>query len=74
MACRVGITTDRPGRKQYWKRQHPTLKRWQILSEHRTKSAAQQKENMVSEKHGCNYHPGGSGPQRATWYVYHFYY
>ena len=74
MACRVGITTNPKGRKQYWESQYPGLRKWQILSRHRTKVAAQNKERIVAKQHGCDAHPGGSGPVRGAWNVYHFYF
>ena len=73
MNCRVGITTDSDRRKQEWKKRYPRLRKWQIISRHRTKTAAQNKERAVAEEHGCYAHPGGSGPERGAWNVYHFY-
>ena len=74
MACRVGITTDPERRKQEWEREQPTLRRWRILSTHRTRSAAQTRENQEARNRGCQAHPGGPGPERATWRVYYFEY
>ena len=72
MACRVGITTDPVRRKQDWQRQYPRLRNWRILSTHNSKSAAQQRESQEARNRGCTAHPGGEGPERATWYVYYF--
>ena len=74
MACRVGITTDPQRRKQEWEEEYPWLRRWTIISRHSTRSAAQTKENQEARNRGCEAHPGGAGPERATWYVYYFEY
>lgn len=74
MACRVGITTDPERRKSEWEREYPNLTNWQILEEHYTKSAAQAAEDRLAKKYGCVAHPGGDGPDYATWYVYYFQY
>ena len=74
MACRVGITTDEAARKQYWQGKHTNFRRWQIISTHRTKTAAQVAETKRAREHGCKSHPGGGGEERATWKVYHFFY
>ncbi len=74
MACRVGITTNPERRRQEWKQQYPTLRGWNILSRHRTKSKAQERERIEAKKRGCEYHPGGAGDEVDTWYVYYFRY
>ena len=74
MACRIGITTDEVGRRQYWEGVHPTLSNWQILSRHRSKSEAQQQENLLAVKYGCVSSPGGAGPEIGNWAVYYFKY
>lgn len=73
MACRVGISTDPDERKVYWKRVHPSLRGWKILSMHKTKTAAQVGENRVAREHGCDSAPGGPNSP-LPWYVYHFYF
>ena len=73
MSCRVGISTDPESRKSYWQRQHPSLRQWEILSRHATKTAAQAEENRVAAQHGCRHAPGGADALGA-WQVYHFYY
>ena len=73
MPCRVGITTDPDRRKREWKFRHPTLKNWEIVSWHRTRSAAQQKEDEIAHSLGCDAHHGGAEPAYADWwYVYVF--
>ena len=74
MACRIGITTDPQERKRFWQRQHRFVRNWQIISTHRTKTAAQRQERALAARYGCVSHPGGAGPERATWYVYYFEY
>ena len=74
MACRVGITTQPETRKRRWQSRYQRLWRWEIIDRYRSKSAAQKREIQKANEHGCDYHPGGSGPERATWHVYHFYY
>lgn len=72
MPCQIGITMNLERRKRQWKNKRPRLRNWRRLSTHRTKSAAQAMERKLAKKYGCNYHPGGAGPERATWYVYRF--
>ena len=72
MRCRVGITTNPEGRKQYWKRKHPTLRNWKILGRHKTKSSAQTRETAEAKRRGCDASPGGGGQEVATWHVYYF--
>ena len=75
MTCRVGITTDLEKRKAYWESQHRTLRNWKILSgPHRTKAAAQAREDEEAERLGCVAHPGGPDVPGAMWYVYYFRY
>lgn len=72
MACRIGITTNPGERKRYWEEKHPTLRNWQILERHKTKTAAQAAETRLAAQHGCEAHPGGDGPENADWAVYKF--
>ena len=72
MPCQVGITTDPGRRRQEWERERPTLRNWRILSQHQTKTAAQQAENREARARGCNSGAGGDGPERAAWSVYYF--
>ena len=72
MPCQIGITMDLERRKRQWKNKRPRLRNWEKLSTHRTKSAAQAMERKLAKKYGCKYHPGGAGPERATWSVYRF--
>ena len=72
MACRIGITTNPGERRRYWESQHPNLQNWQILSRHKTKSAAQSAETQLAKQHGCESHPGGDAPENADWCVYKF--
>ena len=72
MGCRVGITTDLETRRKHWESQYYGFSGWTVVSTHYSKSAAQAKESEKARQHGCVSHPGGSGPEKATWYVYHF--
>ena len=72
MACQVGITTDPARRKTEWQNDRPTLRNWTILATASTKSEAQRLEDAHARARGCNSGAGGSGPERATWYVYYF--
>lgn len=72
MACRVGITTNPGERRRYWESQHSTLRNWRIVSRHKTKQEAQQKENELARSCGCVASPGGAGPEHADWCVYVF--
>ena len=72
MACRVGITTDPARRKQEWESKYSTLRNWRIVSEHGSKSEAQEVENRIEDACGCDAHHGGDGPENAYWYVYVF--
>ena len=74
MACRVGITTDWQKRRRDWKRKHPSLKKWDVLRECDSKSEVQKWENWYANEKNCVAHPGGDGPEVATWYVYYFEY
>ena len=72
MACRVGFTTDLTERERYWRTQHAGLRNWRRLATFTTKSEAQAYENVFAQQAGCVAHPGGDGPERATWHVYCF--
>lgn len=74
MACRIGITMYPADRLQYWQGQYPTLRNWTILGQFSKKSAAQRAETNWAAQYGCQAHPGGSGPEIATWFVYYFQY
>lgn len=74
MPCRIGITTNPDNRRAFWDGRVQGLNRFQLISKHYSKSAAQAAENQKADAHGCNSNPGGSGPELATWYVYHFFY
>lgn len=74
MPCRVGMTTNPESRKKYWESQVVGLSNWKILATARSKTKAQELEIQYAQKYGCNYHPGGDGPEKATWYVYYFKY
>ena len=74
MSCRIGITTDLPGRYTYWKGKHPSLKNWETLGRYPSKTQAQRAETAFARQHGCDAHPGGGGNEYATWSVYHFTY
>jgi len=72
MACRVGMTTDPEGRRQYWKSKHRNFRNWTILHRTRSKARAQQLESREAEARNCEYHPGGGGPDFGDWYVDYF--
>ena len=72
MPCRVGITMDLDRRLDEWSRQLQGMGGIQKWGPFKTKTAAQKRENEIAKSHGCNYHPGGGGPEDANWYVYHF--
>ncbi len=66
--------TDVDDRRAYWERRVVGLRRFQIISTHLTKSAAQSAENRKTANHGCVSNPGGGGPALGPWRVYHFWY
>ena len=73
MTCRIGMTTDLIARRAHWESQYPSsFRNWQVLEEHYTKSTAQARETQLAEHYGCEYHPGGAGPENVTWHVYYF--
>ena len=74
MPCRIGITRNPDARRAYWARRVQGMHRFQIISRHYIKSAAQAAENRKAAAHGCNSNPGGAGPELGTWHVYHFFY
>ena len=74
MACRVGMTTELEERKKHWERLHPTLANWRVLSQHNSKTAAQEAETEAAQRLGCVSSPGGDGPEYARWSVYYFTY
>jgi hypothetical protein len=75
MACRIGITTDLQSRKAYWKRQHPTLKNWKVItSKPLRREKAQAIETHLANQHGCQAHHGGNDPDSPWWFVYYFEY
>ena len=72
MACRIGMTTNLEDRKKHWEGKCKNLRDWQILETHNSKKNAQAAEIRLAKQKGCDYHPGGSGPDYAIWYVYGF--
>lgn len=74
MGCQVGITMNPVRRKEQWAEKRPSLRNWQVLSRHRSRSAAQKREDWEAARRGCNAHHGGRGPENAIWYVYYFEY
>ena len=72
MTCQVGITTDPDRRRREWEGERPSLRNWQILGHYPSRTTAQQAENREARRRGCNSGVGGSGPERALWYVYRF--
>ena len=74
MACRVGITTNPAGQKQYWESMYPLLGNWELEGPYPTKSEAQAREDILACEHDCDTHEDGTGPECANWYVYYFEY
>ena len=73
MTCRVGITTDLIERRAYWESHYPlTFRNWQVVDTRYTKSDAQYQEDRLAQLWNCESHPGGAGPEYATWHVYYF--
>lgn len=72
MACRIGITTRPEDRREEWRSRCRGFRNWRILERHNTKTAAQAAENRLARQLGCEAHPGGDGPEYATWSVYYF--
>ena len=73
MICRIGITTDPMERRRYWESRYPrTFENWKILEIQYSKSAAQSRETALATHYSCESHPGGAGPEYATWHVYYF--
>jgi hypothetical protein len=71
MACRVGITTP-DVRKRYWQRRCKGFRNWKIVHRCHSKRDAQRLEEQLARQHGCKSWPGGAGPERGAWNVYHF--
>lgn len=73
MSGRLGITTNPVERRKYWLSQYPaTLKNWRILGTYPSKAMAQTAETLTASQWGYESHPGGEGPEAATWYLYAF--
>ncbi len=72
MACRIGMTTDPKGRKEYWEKQHPNLKNWVILGKYKSKTVAQGAENILAQQYECDPATGSEGNENDNWCVYKF--
>ncbi|MFO7996137.1 MAG: hypothetical protein R6U93_03175 [Dehalococcoidia bacterium] len=81
MACRIGITTDPEGTREYWQNQVTGFTNWEILNMFRSEAAAKEYETQFALRDGCEATLGGSDlPPTAResrtkydwWYVYHF--
>ena len=74
VSCRIGITTDLKRRKQEWTNDYLekgiVIKKWTVLSVHKSKSSAQKVETREAKKQNCIAHPGGRNSDKALWYVY----
>ena len=72
--CRIGITTDLERRKKEWKREYEkegkVIKKWTVLSIHKSKSSAQEAETREAKLQNCEAHPGGRDSEKKPWYVY----
>ena len=71
MPCRVGITTNTQGRKEYWEGQVVGLTGWRILANYKSRDEAQRHETRYAGTSGCQASPGGA-PAAGTWSVYRF--
>ncbi len=72
MACRVGMTTDPKGRKEYWEKQYPNLKNWVILGYYKSKVVAQAAENVLAQQYECFPGAGSERNENNNWCVYKF--
>ncbi|NWF77826.1 MAG: hypothetical protein HXY36_04455 [Chloroflexi bacterium] len=81
MPCRIGITTDPEGRREYWQKQAAGFDNWQILEIFRSRAAAKEYQTEYALRHGCEAALGDldapvTARELATehdwWYVYHF--
>lgn len=73
MPCIVGITTRPKERKQEWENEVVGLENWEILSKHRKRGIAQDKEDQYAEKYDCKAMHGGRDGS-GLYYVYKFEY
>ena len=74
MACYVGMTTNLQRRKREHQRTYPNLRQWKRLGTAYSKTKAQEMESRFARRLKCSSGSGGSGPERATWYIYYFEY
>ena len=74
ISCRIGMTMDPNRRKKELerkcKKQGQNIISWNIIKTYKSKSSAQEFETKEAKKQNCEAHPGGRGPEKATWYIY----
>jgi hypothetical protein len=81
MPCKIGITTDPEGMRDYWQNRVAGFTNWEILNMFRSEAAAKEYETGYALRNGCEATLGAAdGPRTAReartqydwWYVYHF--
>jgi hypothetical protein len=81
MPCRIGITTDPEGMRDYWQSRVTGFTNWEILNMFRSEAAAKEYETGYALRNECEATLGAAdGPRTAResktqydwWYVYHF--
>ena len=74
MACRTGITTNLNRRRAEHENDYPTLSNWRVFGPYPTRQEAQQCENDIKKKYGCEASGGGRDPDdpNLPWHCYYF--
>ena len=73
--CRVGMTTDKEGRKAYWEGEISNITHWEWFGPYNSREDAQTAETNLASLYGCESHPGGRDPEgNPQWWVYKFTY
>ena len=73
--CRVGMTTDKEGRKAYWESKIFNTIDWEWFGPYDSRGEAQAEERALAFMHGCEAHPGGRDPEgNLQWWFYKFTY
>ncbi len=73
--CRIGMSHKPKDRLTYWmnkyenKEQHTVIE-CEIIGIYESKKEAQRTETREIKIQSCDGHSGGSGPERAKWFVY----
>ena len=71
MPCRAGITTEPEERKRDWESKVIELRNWTLYGPYDSKTLAQNKEDELIQRYGCEGHPGGPNVP-GPWYAYKF--